>query len=363
MGNDMARRRWLPDNVTPFTDRMGRTRYRFRKKGLPQYLFRCEPGTPEFMDEYQRAKTAQPADRTVTWPIGSFHALIVSYYRSVKFTRMKPSSQTMRRNAIERWRAKHGDKLVKDLEARHIDKWMGEMAATPHAANDLRKMLNLLMKHAILLGLRRDNPVDAVEAIRTTGDGYHCWTEAEIAQYEAKWPLGTRERLAMALLLYTGLRRSDMVTLGRQHRQGDRFLLRHEKNKSDTSIKILPQLAAAIDAMQDDKHLTYLVTLSGKSFDPASFGNWFRDRCDDAGLHHCSAHGLRKAMSRRLAESGATNMQGRAVTGHKTDAMFVHYAAAANREKMADEALDRVANVIALANENGKLAKKGAKNG
>jgi integrase len=343
---DMARRRWLPDNVTAFSDKMGRTRYRFRKKGLPFYLFRCEPGTPEFMDEYQRAKTAQPAGEKLSYAPGSFHALIVSYYRSVKFTRMKPSSQTMRRNAIERWRLKHGDKLVKDLEARHIDKWMGEMFATPHAANDLRKMLNLLMKHAILLGIRRDNPVDAVEAIRVDSDGYHCWTEDEVARYEARWPLGTRERLAQALLLYTGLRRSDMVKLGRQHRQGDRFILRHEKNKSDTSIKILPQLAAAIDAMQDDKHLTYLVTSRGKPFEAASFGNWFREACDDAGLPDCSAHGLRKAMSRRLAEAGATNQQGRAVTGHKTDAMFSHYAAAANRANLADEALDRVANVI-----------------
>ncbi|MFA7585596.1 MAG: site-specific integrase [Novosphingobium sp.] len=306
------------------------------------------------MDEYQAAKSAVPAGASPAYAPGSFHALIVSYYRSVKFTRMKPSSQKMRQNALERFRAKHGDKPVTALEARHIDKWMADIAATPHAANDLRKMLNMLMKHAILLGLRRDNPVDAVEALRVDSDGYHCWTETEIAQYEAKWSLGTRERLAMALLLYTGLRRSDMVKLGRQNREGDRFILRHTKNKSETSIKILPPLAAAIDAMADDKHLTYLITQKGKPFEAASFGNWFRDRCNEAGLPHCSAHGLRKAMSRRLAEAGATTLQGRAVTGHKTDAMFAHYAAAANREKLADEALDRVAQIIPLSKAAGQ---------
>lgn len=357
----MARRRWLPDNVTAFRDKCGRTRYRFRKKGHKQHLFRSEPGSLEFMAEYLAAKTtAGPV-----FAPGSFHALIESYYRSIKFTRMKQSTKTMRQNAIERWRTKHGDKPVKDLEARHIARWMADMAAeTPHAANDLRKMLSQLMKHAILLGLRRDNPIDAVEAIRVDSDGFHCWTEEEIAQFEAHWPVGTRERLAMAMLLYTGLRRGDMVKLGRQHRKGDRLHLRHEKNRSDTSIKILPPLAEALDAMPEGT-LTYLVTMKGKPFEPASFGNWFRDVCNEAGLPHCSAHGLRKAMSRRLAESGATQMQGRAVTGHKTDSMFAHYAASANREQMADLALDRMAEVIglqpAMANKNGKPTLKARK--
>ncbi|MDR2858401.1 MAG: tyrosine-type recombinase/integrase [Novosphingobium sp.] len=305
------------------------------------------------MAEYHAAKHA-PDKASPEFPHGTFHALIESYYRSKRWAGMKASSQTMRRNALERFRAKHGAKRVAHLEARHIDKWMSEIIDTPHAANDLRKMLRLLMKHAILLGWRRDNPCDAVEAIQTEGDGYHCWTEAEIAQYEATWEVGTRERLAMALLLYTGLRRSDMVLVGRQHRQSDRLVLRHAKNRSDTVIKILPPLAAALDAMTDEKHLTYLVTRTGKGFTAAGFGNWFRERCNDAGLPHCSAHGLRKAMARRLAETGATTMQGRAVTGHKSDAMFIHYAAKANREAMADEALDRLSDRLALANDDGK---------
>lgn len=353
----MARRRWLPANVTAFQDKCGRTRYRFRKKGLPQYLFRHEPGTPEFTEELHRARTATMPETPRHAP-GSFDALIDSYYRSRRFTRMKQSSQRMRQNALERFRAQHGSKPVAALEARHIDRWMAELAETPHAANDLRKMLRQLMKHAILLGLRRDNPVDAVEPLRVDSDGYHCWTEAEIARFDERWPLGTRERLAKELLLYTALRRGDMVKIGRQHRHGEKLVLRHHKNKSDTIIRILPPLAAALDAMGGEQ-MTYLVTAKGKPFEPASFGNWFRKACNAAGLPHCTAHGLRKAMSRRLAESGATSLQGRAVTGHKTDAMFAHYAAAASRESMANEALDRVEKVIALANENGKRNEKG----
>lgn len=362
----MTRRKWLPDNVTSFKDKCGRTRYRFRKKGLPQHLFRSQPGAPEFMEEYAKALLAQPVEKPRFAP-GTFDALIESYYRSKQWARMKPTSQRMRANALERFRKKNGTKRVAHLEARHIDRWMSDIAATPHAANDLRKMLNLLMKHAILLGWRRDNPVAATEAIRTDGDGYHCWSEEEIAQFEKKWAVGTRERLAMALLLYTGLRRGDMVNVGRQHRKGDKLILRHGKNKSDTVIKILPPLAAAIDAITDEKHLTYLVTRTGKSFSAAGFGNWFRERCNDAGLPHCSAHGLRKAMARRLAEAGATYLQGRAVTGHRSDAMFAHYAAAASRESMADTALDAMADRLGLANDDGKqsgkFANDGGKNG
>jgi len=355
------RRRWLPDNVTSFKDGSGRTRYRYRKKGLPQYLFRSEPGTTRFMEEYENAKSALPVSKQ-KHADGSFHALIVSYYRSKKWVRMMPSSQQARRNVIERFRAKHGDKPVARLEARHIDRWMSDIAAdTPHAANTLRKVLIQLMKHAILLGWRRDNPALVTDAIPIESDGFHCWTEEEIAQYDERWPLGTRERLAKELLLYTSLRRGDMVNVGRQHRRGDKLVLRHAKNKSDTVIRILPPLEAALASL-DSEHLTYLVTQTGKAFTAAGFGNWFRERCNMAGLPHCTAHGLRKAMARRLAESSVTYLQGRAVTGHRSDAMFAHYAAKADNAAMADEALDQMAEKFNLGGKAlDKIAKLGQK--
>lgn len=358
----MTRRRWLPANVTSFTDKCGRVRYRFRKKGLPAYLFRAAPGTPEFMAEYEAARTAAPKE-TARFAPGSFDALVESYYRSRQWVRLGSATQQVRRNVLEKLRTTLGGWPVKRVEARHVDGLMAKMSTTPHAANNLRKVLNQLMRHAIMLGWRTDNPVAATEAIRIEGDGFHCWTEAEIAQFEAHWSIGTRPRLAMALLLYTGLRRSDMVHVGRQHRRGDKLALRHTKNRSDTVVRILPPLAAALDAMTDEKHLTYLVTMTGKSFSAAGFGNWFRERCDEAGLTHCTAHGLRKAMARRLAESGATYMQGRAVTGHRSDAMFAHYAASANREMMADQALGSMADKLGFSNDDGKPKWQTADNG
>jgi integrase len=95
-------------------------------------------------------------------------------------------------------------------------------------------------------------------------------------------------------------------------------MVRQTKTGASVSIPINMELQSALNAMPGD-NLTLLLTEFGKPFTSNGFGNWFRARCDEAGLPQCSAHGLRKAMSRRLAESGATNQQGRSITGHKTD--------------------------------------------
>lgn len=204
------------------------------------------------------------------------------------------------------------------------------------------------------MGLIKHNPIDATDAYKETSGGYHTWTEEEIAQYEAHWPIGSRERLAMALLLHTALRRSDMVKVGPGNRKGNRLLLDHGKNSSETSIPISEELELALGLFANADG-TYLQTSFGKPYTAAGFGNWFREKVDEAGLpQKCSAHGLRKAMSRRLAESGATNQQGRAVTGHKTDREFTRYAEKANRAEMADHA---------MANLSKKFAKREKENG
>lgn len=358
----MARKSWLPPNVTPFTDKCGRTRYRFRKTGLPYHLFRAELGTPEFAAEYQVAKEGKK-DAPAKWRPGTFHALIESYYKSKRFKKLGDDYRRTRTNSIERFRLKHGDKPVTALQARHIVDWMDELES-PHAANDLRKMLAQLMKHAILTGLRDTNPVDVIDPVEIDSDGYHCWSEDELDQFDARWPLGTRERLAKELLLYTALRRKDMVLVGKQNlsKDGKKLILRHTKNKSETVIRVLPPLAAALAAIDHD-HLTYLVTEFGKPFSPAGFGNWFRERCNLAELPHCSAHGLRKAMARRLAEAGATNAEGRAVTGHKSDAMFNHYSRAANVESMADRATDLLSDSLGFGKPDWQNNERGSENG
>jgi integrase len=215
------------------------------------------------------------------------------------------------------------------------------MAGKPGAANNLRKTLRQLMKHAIDLGWREDNPTRDVCKIKVQSSGHHSWIEAEIAHFEARWPIGSRERLALALLLYTGQRRGDVVRMGRQHISGGILTLRQEKTGAELAIPVHPALAAIIDATARD-HLTFLTTRLGGPFKPTPFSNWFREASDAAGLHHCSAHGLRKAAARRLAESGCTTHEIRSITGHASLQEVQLYTDAVEQKRLAVSAMAKV---------------------
>ncbi|MGE0829331.1 MAG: tyrosine-type recombinase/integrase [Hyphomonadaceae bacterium] len=171
--------------------------------------------------------------------------------------------------------------------------------------------------------------------------GFTAWSESDIEAFEARWPADTRERLAMALMLYTGQRRGDIVRMGRQHVSGDTIRVTQNKTGASLIIPMHPKLRAIINDLPRDD-LTFLRTAWGKPFVSTGFGNWFRDACDAAGLKDRSAHGLRKAAARRLAEAGCTALQIGAITGHVTLKEIARYTAAADQERMARDAMDKL---------------------
>jgi integrase len=200
---------------------------------------------------------------------------------------------------------------------------------------------------AVENGLMRVNPAREVRKVRYATDGFHTWTAEEVRQFEAQHPIGTKARLALALLLFLGVRRGDVVTLGRQHVR-DGWLrmvprkMRH-KRRAISEKPILPVLAEII-AQSPTGDLTFLVTDFGKPFTAAGFGGWFRGRCDEAGLPHCTAHGLRKAGATIAAENGATDRQLMALYDRTTAAQANVYTAAADRKRLANEAARHVAS-------------------
>lgn len=344
-------RKWLPDNVTEYKDRHGKRRYRFRKRGLPTYSFKSQPGTEEFRQEYAACLSA---DKVASHALPfTYDALIEAFYKTGRWQTMRATSRKTYSGIIENFRAKNGGVDVRRVTTASIEAKLAAMVETPSAANNLRKVLARLHRHAIKLDWRRDNPVDATDPFTIDSAGWHPWSDDEIAAFEERWPLGTRERLAKELLLETGLRKSDMLGIGPANLDGGKLRLRHGKNRSDTVITMTPELAAAIEACPSQGP-TFLVTQYGKPYTSTGFYNWFKRACVKAGLPHCPPHGLRKALSRQLAESGATPLQGRAVTGHKTDKMFAHYAASANQAEMAEQA---------LANRSKKRGEREKRNG
>jgi integrase len=352
------KRRWLPDWVSEYRDRHGKPRYRFRRKGFAQYLFKHAPGTEGFRQEYEACKqgiAAEPimpgADRVKP---GSFHDLINRYYRSPDFLDPGDRTREVYKGVIERWRVKYGNGMVRDLQARHVESMMAEMLPHRTAANMLRKRLRALMDFAIRQGMATTNPVTATKPYKVETEGFHTWSEDEIAQFEARHPIGTKARLALDLMLWTGQRGGDARVMGPPNVRTKRLVVTQEKTGATVSLPILAPLASSIMATRSGA-MVFLLSEHGKPFSRKGFGNKFRQWCDEAGLPQCSAHGLRKAAARRFAEAGCSNQQIKAWTGHTTDSEVSRYTAAADQQALSDDAGEML-----MANLRKRLANDGA---
>jgi integrase len=212
----------------------------------------------------------------------------------------------------------------------------------PGAANNRRKYLSAMFGWAVEENHLKANPARDVRRVRYVSNGFHTWTVAEVCQFANRHPIGTRPYLAMCLLLFTGMRTGDMIRLGPQHVRGDciAFVPRKTRHvRADISEKpLLPPLAATIKAGPIGK-ISFLETQYGRRFSDKGIGNAMRAWCDQAGLPQCTAHGLRKAGATIAAELGATTPQLMAIYDWSTPAQAEPYIRAANRKRMARDAM------------------------
>jgi integrase len=339
-----------PKFVQGFIDRHGKPRFYFRRAGRTKVPLPGLPFSTEFMDAYTAALADQPAavGASKVRP-GTIKALALSYFASPDFRTLKPSTQQAYRWTIEGFCKEHGDKRVALLQREHVVRLMAARAERPAAANTLRMAVRVMMRHAVDIGLRRDDPTRDVRPIRTKSSGHHFWTEEEIAAFEAHHPIGTRARLALALLLYSGQRRGDVLRMGAQHVRNGALYIKQEKTGAELVIPVHPDLAAIL-AVQPREHLTFITTRRGGPFQGAAFSRWFRERCDAAGLPHCSAHGLRKGAARRLAEAGCTEHEIGAITGHASLSELVRYTKAADQKRLAESAMTKTRTSLTYRN-------------
>ncbi|AXQ95687.1 hypothetical protein D0Z66_18260 [Cereibacter sphaeroides] len=270
---------------------------------------------------------------------GSFSALIGSYYKTSDFTGLSNSTKATYRGIIERFRSEHGHRIVKEMERQHVQKLVSKKAETPAAANNMLRMIHILMRHAVELGWRNDDPTKGVRKVRNKTVGFLTWEEEHIGAFLEHHKPGTRAHLALMLLLYTGQRRSDVARMGRQHVRKDVLSITQQKTGQDVHIPLHSELQTVLAALPLD-NLAFLVTAQGRPFTPPGFTNWFRDMVREAGLPDgLSPHGLRKATCRRLAEAGCTPHQIMAISGHRSLAEVTRYTVAAGRKELAAQGM------------------------
>ena len=336
--------------VSEDIDRHGNVRIYFRRKGQSKIRLLGLPGSEEFLTAYKTAlaglvKAEAKPSKGARAPRGSFKWLCEEYFRSAEFKQLESRTQLLRRRTLDNICILHGQKPVNRIEAQHIRRLRDEIADRPEAANSFLKTLRQLFSFGASYSYIHYNPARDIPYIRATGDGFHTWTEAEIAKFEKFHAIDTPARLAMAIMLYTGQRRSDAIRLGRQHVRDGRLEFTQHKNRARSpiclSIRIHPKLQEIIDA-NPNGNLQFIVTEFGKPFSDAGFGNRFRKWCDEAGLPGCTAHGLRKAAATRLAEAGCTEREIMAITGHRTSKEVSRYTRAASQIRLGEAAISKV---------------------
>lgn len=338
--------------VQAFRDVRGKRRHYYRRGGQRVPLPGL-PGSEEFMAAYAAAVARSSpveigAGRTMP---GTIAALVAAYYGSAKFKHeIKDNTRRTRRAVLERFREQYGDRPAAPLDAEGVRRVLAKIEK-PHARANWLKGIRALMEFAIDVGLRRDDPTLGIKVKTPKTDGFKSWEEDDIAAFRAKHPIGTRARLALELLLGTGQRLGDVIRMGHQHIRAGVVHVRQNKTGAVLNIPVGSDLAAAL-AGTPREHLTFLTTEKGEPFTAGGFGGWFRTVCDEAGLTGLSAHGLRKATCRRLAEAGCTEKEIASISGHASLNEVARYTKAASQTLLAAAAMGKLQPPTAIRRTN-----------
>jgi integrase len=327
-------------------DRHGKTRHYFRKPGFKSVRLPGLVGSAEFMEAYQASLGGGAAARIEIGasrsPPGSVAAAVALYYQSISFGSLGPATKQVRRRILDRFREDWGENRLATLQPQRVAELVAEKIAHPHAAKHFLNALRAMISVAIVAGLRSDDPTAGVRVKARQSSGFRTWTDHEIVHFEAAHPIGSRARLAFGLLLYTGQRRGDVIRMGRQHVRDGFMRVVQPKTGIALEIPMHPALVEIL-AVHPAAHMTFLTTFAGKPFSAQGFTAWFRAMVREAGLPPgLSAHGLRKAMCRRLAEAGCSANQIAAISGHATLREVERYTRAADRKRMATDAMEAI---------------------
>ena len=292
-------------------------------------------GTPEFLEEYHAALLGKPVSHsTEKCRSGSISWLIERYRESSAWLSLSDATRYQRDRIFAGITDKVGTEPYTGVTAKTIRNGREVRLATPFMANNYLRAVKGLFAWAVEAEYLSENPAKDVKELATKSTGHEAWTLEDIRKYEEQWPLGTRERVWLHVLAYTGLRLGDACTIGWQHVKDDYVSLRAEKTGQLLEFPILPPLKESLNAGPTGD-LAFISNSRGRPFVKESFGNAFRDACRAAGIEGKSAHGLRKMLASLAAELGASEELLQAWFGWQSNRMSAIYTRAASKKAMA----------------------------
>jgi integrase len=307
---------------------------------------KAEFGTADFDTEYQAALTGAPRPQKGAPKVGSLAWLCERYRETGAWTtELSAATRRQRENIFKHVMESGGHEPYTKVTQQAIEAGRERRAHTPAQARNFLDAMRGLFRWAKSARHVKTDPTAGVEnPKRKKGPGFKKWTEPEVEQYEEHWPLGTKERVWLDVLLYTGLRRGDAVVIGRQHVRNGVATLQTEKSGETitVTIPILPVLARTLAAGP----CADLAFICGTRGHPTkeSFGNAFKEACRAAGINENkkAAHGLRKVGATRAAENGATVAELEALFGWRGGGMAALYTREANRARLSKGAIGKL---------------------
>jgi integrase len=289
---------------------------------------------PDFIAAYKAAiagtsiQRGKEDARTLAW-------LINRYRESAEWLNLAQSTRIKRGNILKELSDKKGTIPFSKITKRAIDNGMQDRKQTPGSALDFLKTVSGLFKWAVPEHMPVD-PTIGVKRIKSSTGGWKPWTVEDVIQFCTVWGIGTKQRLAMELYVHTGLRRSDLCVLGKQHLRGNLITIRPIKTARTTGVIVnitLPKRVLDVIEQSPVGDLTFMVTEFNKPFTAGGLGNWFGEACEDAGIHK-SAHGLRKLAATLAADGGATAHELMSMFGWSTIQQAEVYTKGADRRRL-----------------------------
>jgi integrase len=330
-----------PPRLQRQISRHGRAVWYVRRGHGPRVRIRAEFGTPEFEAEYRAALDGTPVESSKKAAVGTLEWLWERYRETTAWTTLSLATRRQRENIMRHALEQSGAASATAINRQHIVAGRDRRKETPTQARHFIDMMRGMFRWALEAGHVKADPTMGVKyPPQKKTDGFPVWTEDDVERFEARWPIGTKERVWLAVLLYTGLRRGDAVRIGRQHIRDGVATLRTEKTGITVTLPILPALEAILQA-GPCADLAFICGESRRPLTKESFGNQFRDACNAAGVKK-SAHGVRKIGATRAANSGATVAELEAIFGWSGGGMASLYTRAADRARLAKRAMTKL---------------------